>query len=123
MANTSLTLVKTWSAAGGSDDTSSTVVQWPGGVGQMVVKTTAGIFGGAETARVKFEMSPDDETTWVAIGGDSTLAADGCVNFDLNACDIRLTLSGSDGYFTLKGYLTETIKDGVWGKGIMHCPN
>ena len=112
MANTSLTLVKTWTGDG-----NSTVVQWPGGLGQMVV---SGTFGGGT---ITLEMSPDDETTWVTIGGESTVTANACVNFDLNACDLRLVLAGSDGSFSVKGYLTETIRDGVWGKGIMHCPN
>jgi len=112
MANTSLTKVKTWTADG-----NSTVVQWPGGLGQMVA---CGTWGGGT---ITLEMSPDDETTWLAIGGDSTVTTDACVNFDLNACDLRLVLAGSDGSFSLDGYLTETIRDGVWGKGIMHCPN
>ena len=111
MANTSLTLVKAWTA-----DASSTVVQWPGGVGQMVVD---GDFGGGT---ITLDMSPDDETTWVPIGGDSTVGADAVVNFDLNACDLRLTLAGSTSP-ALNGWLTETVKDGIWGKGIMHCPN
>ena len=111
MANSSLTKV----FDGVTTNSSSDSVDWPGGVGQMVVEGTWG--GGT----VKLQMSPDDGTTWVAIGGDASITADGVVNFDLNACDLRLNLSGSTAA-NLDGWLTETVKDGVWGKGIMHCP-
>jgi hypothetical protein len=111
MANSSLTKV----FDGVDADGNSSSFSWPGGVGQMVV---GGTFG---SGTVKLQMSPDDGTTWVAIGGDSTVTTDAVVNFDLNSCDIRLNLSGSSGA-DLDGWLTETVKDGIWGKGIMHCP-
>jgi len=111
MANSSLAQV----FDGVTADGNSSSVDWPGGVGQMVVEGTFG------SGTVKLQMSPDDGTTWVAIGGDSTVTADAVVNFDLNGCDIRLNLSGSSGA-DLNGWLTETVKDGIWGKGIMHCP-
>ena len=111
MANSSLTKV----FDGVTADGNSTALDWPGGVGQMVVEGTFG------SGTVKLQMSPDDGTTWVAIGGDATVTADAVVNFDLNGCDIRLNLSGSTGA-NLDGWLTETVKDGIWGKGIMHCP-
>tara|TARA_B100001750_G_scaffold172218_1_gene140460 strand:+ start:73 stop:414 length:342 start_codon:yes stop_codon:yes gene_type:complete len=112
MANTSLTQVFTGVTADGE----SAELNWPGGVGQMVVD---GTFGGGTVA---LEMSPDDGTTWVAIGGDASVTSDAVVNFDLNGCDIRLSLSGSSGA-NLNGWLTRTVSDGIWGKGIMHCPN
>ena len=111
MANSSLTKVFN----GVTTNSSSDSVNWPGGVGQMVVEGTFG------SGTVKLQMSPDDGTTWVAIGGDATVTADAVVNFDLNSCDIRLNLSGSTGA-NLDGWLTDTVKDGIWGKGIMHCP-
>jgi len=111
MANSSLTKV----FDGASADGNSTALNWPGGVGQMVV---SGTFGGGT---VKLQMSPDDGTTWVDVGGDSSVTAAAVVNFDLNGCDIRLNLSGSTGA-DLDGWLTETVQDGIWGKGIMHCP-
>ena len=111
MANSSFTKVFDGVSANGN----STALNWPGGVGQMVVEGTWG--GGT----VKLQVSPDDGTTWVAVGGDSTITADGVVNFDLNSCDIRLNLSGATAP-SLDGWLTETVNDGIWGKGIMHCP-
>jgi|TARA_R110000824_G_scaffold31783_5_gene103097 hypothetical protein len=111
MANTSLSKV----FDGVTADGNSTEVAWPGGVGQMVVE---GTWGGGTVA---LQMSPDDSVTWVAIGGDATITADGVVSFNLNGCDIRLNLSGSTGA-NINGWLTETVRDGIWGKGIMHCP-
>jgi hypothetical protein len=111
MANSSLTKV----FDGVTADGNSTALDWPGGVGQMVV---SGTFG---SGTVVLQVSPDDGTTWVTVGGDSTVTAAAVVNFDLNSCDIRLNLSGSSGA-DLDGWLTETVKDGIWGKGIMHCP-
>ena len=111
MANSSLK--KVFNAITADADSAS--LDWPGGVGQMVV---SGGFGGGTC---KLQMSPDDGTTWVDVGGDSSVTAAAVVNFDLNGCDIRLSLSGSTAP-TLSGWLTETVQDGIWGKGIMHCP-
>ena len=114
MANTSLTQVFT-----GADtlNQTSTELNWPGGIGQMVVDGTF------DTCTVELQMSPDDGTTWVPIGGDATVTEKAVVNFDLNGCDIRLELTSVGGSTSINGWLTRTVSDGIWGKGIMHCPN
>ena len=59
MANTSLKKI----FDGQTSDANSASEAWPGGVGQMV---GAGTWGGGT---LKIQMSPDDGTTWVDIGG------------------------------------------------------
>jgi len=65
----------------------STAYNWPGGIGQFIAE---GTWGGATC---KMQMSPDDGTTWIDVGSDVTLTADGIGNFELGACDIRASLT------------------------------
>ena len=69
----------------------STVYNFPGGVGQFMAAGTW------DSATLKLQMSPDEGTTWFDVGTDTTLTADGIGNFDLGVCDIRanLTVTGT----------------------------
>ena len=72
---------------GESTATQITVYNWPGGVGQFMAEGTW------DGATCKMQVSPDDGTTWIDVGSDVTLTADGIANFELGACDIRADLS------------------------------
>lgn len=78
----------------------------------------AGTFG---SGTVKLQMSPDDGSTWVDVGGDSSVTAAAVVNYSINACSLRLNLSGSSGA-SINAWLTEGSRDGVEGKGVMNSP-
>ena len=69
----------------------STVYNWPGGVGQFMADGTW------DSATLNMEMSPDEGTTWFEVGSDTNLTAKGLANFELGPCDIRanLTVTGT----------------------------
>lgn len=72
-------------------DASGDAIGWNGGEGTLVVWATA--FGGGT---VTLELSPDEGTTWIAVGTETTLTANGAAGFKLAAgVQIRATLSGS----------------------------
>ena len=79
---------------------SSSTQTWEGGLGHMFVSGTF------DSCTVALEVSPDDGTTWVAVGGDASLTAAGCVSFELNPCKVRLTLSSAGAATSIKGWLT-----------------
>ena len=78
----------------------------------------AGTFG---SGTVKLQLSPDDGTTWVDVGGDSSVTAAAVVNYSVNACSLRLNLSGSSGA-SINAWLTQSSRDEIEGKGVMDCP-
>lgn len=66
----------------------SETITWHGGTGTLVV---AGTFDGAT---VSLQCSPDNGTTWIAVGTDSTLTAAGVAVFQLSPGNLlRLDLS------------------------------
>lgn len=62
-------------------------VQWPGGRGVFMVGAT---WGGATIAL--HAKLPNG--TFVSVGTDTELTADGMAGFDLPACDIKAVVSG-----------------------------
>ncbi len=81
-------------------DGSSSAQTWEGGLGHMFVSGTF------DSCTVDLEVSPDDGTTWVAVGGDASLTAAGCVSFELNPCKVRLTVSSAGASTSINGWLT-----------------
>jgi hypothetical protein len=63
-------------------------VQWHGGVGQFDAWGTWG------SATLKLRYSPNDGTTWIDVGDDATLTADGGCAFELGPCLLRCEVSG-----------------------------
>ena len=51
-------------------------------------------------------MSPDDGTTWIDVGTDTTLTAEGIANFELGPCDIRANLSSVGGSTSVSAWMT-----------------
>ena len=75
-----------------STNSSGDAVQLTGGV------MTFAAWGTWDTATVTLEYSPDGGTTWIAVGSDTTLTADGVANFQLPAGTyIRATVSSVGG--------------------------
>ena len=73
---------------GQSANGNSSNLTWSGGFGTFVVEGTWG------SATAKLQMSPDNGTTWIDVGSDATLTADGMVNFQIAPCLLRVNLSG-----------------------------
>lgn len=83
-----------------SGNASTTAVNWGGGVGQFIATGTF------DTCTVKMQMSPDDGTTWIDVGSDTTLTAEGIANFELGPCDIRANLSSVGGSTSVSAWMT-----------------
>lgn len=60
---------------------------WRGGKGSLIVHATWG--GGT----VKLQMLAADNTTWIDVGTDTTLTADGGGNFELPAGQLRVNVA------------------------------
>lgn len=65
----------------------TTGVQWDGGKGSFVVHAT---FGGGT---VKLQYLSADATTWVDMGTDTTVTADGGGNFEIGRCQLRVNVA------------------------------
>ena len=63
-------------------------MDWPGGIGTFAV---VGTFGGAT---ITLEFLGPDGTTAVAIGGETTLLANGVANAEIAAGKVRAAVSG-----------------------------
>jgi hypothetical protein len=68
--------------------TPSTGTDWAGGRGVFSVPVAT--FGGGT---VKLQWSPDDGTTWLDVGTDTTLTAAGAGAFELPPCKIRVNIA------------------------------
>jgi len=99
----SLTQVLTAATSG-----SSATIQWYGGTGQLGVTGT----WGHDSLSVNLEWSPDDGTTWIAVGGDASFSAAGVVSFTLGSCDIRVTLDNPHASTSINAWITKTT--GQW---------
>lgn len=77
--------------AGGSTSTGS-AMSWPGGAGTFGA-TCAG-WNGANLS-LQFQPPGGDGTTWVAVGVDTSISANGGGNFNLPPCQIRAAISGA----------------------------
>ena len=81
MAVRPVTLLSNASATGDA-------AKWPGGRGTFMVDGTFG--GGTVTLSV---LGPDG-SSFVSVGEDAALTAEGVVNFDLPPCSIKAVVSG-----------------------------
>lgn len=64
---------------------------WPGGRGTFAVNASAW----AGTAKLQFRTKISGVTSsWIDAGADATFTADGGCNFELPACEIRVSVSG-----------------------------
>ena len=90
--------------ASGSSDS----VQWYGGTGQLAVDGT----WGHNSLKVNLEVSPDDGTTWIAVGGDASFSEAGIISFTLGSCDIRITLDNPHASTSIDAWITKT--SGQW---------
>lgn len=70
-------------------DGDSAVMYWPGGLGNF---SAAGTFG---SGTVTLKFSKDQGVTWLDVGAYTSLSAAGSGNFQLPACQLKATLSGS----------------------------
>lgn len=77
----------TYALAEGASATPTTDVVWPGGLGMFTAEATFG--GGTVTLQV---FSPNG--TWVTVGTDTTLSANGAAGFVLpNGARIRVAIA------------------------------
>lgn len=70
-------------------------VQWEGGKGSFIVHAT---FGGGT---VKLEYLSADGATWVAMGTDTTVTADGGGNFEIGRCQIRCNIATATAVYAI----------------------
>lgn len=70
-------------------------IQWPGGKGSFIVKATWG--GGT----VKLQYLSADATTWVDMGTDTTLTADGGGNFEIGKCQLRANVATATAVYAI----------------------
>ena len=68
---------------------SSTAFDWPGGKGTCVMQGTWA------TGTLTLYASVDNGTTYVSMGADAPLTANGIFGFDVCACKLRFTMSGA----------------------------
>jgi len=68
--------------------TSSNIV-WPGGLGTLIATGTF------SSATLTLQALASDNVTWVDVGADTTMTADGIGNFELGAMTLRLQVTGS----------------------------
>ena len=64
-------------------------VPWSVGKGQLTVQGTW------DGATVTLEATEDGGTTWIPVGDDTTMTANGKANFELASCTIRATVSSA----------------------------
>lgn len=86
-------LVSNASATGGA-------VPWIGGIG---VFTASATFGGGT---VKLQFLADDGTTWIDVGSNTTLIANGGGVFTLPPCSIRCNIATATAVFARVGEST-----------------
>jgi len=63
-------------------------VKWPGGRGTFAVD------GSFDGATVTLQMLGPDGSSYLSVGDDAALTAEGVVNFDLPPCHIRALVAG-----------------------------
>jgi hypothetical protein len=73
-----------------TSDTTSTVLDWHGGIGTFFAQGTFG------TATVSLETSFDGGTTWIAVE-NSSFTTTKATNFQLGNAKIRVRVAGSGG--------------------------
>ena len=81
-------------------DGSTSSLNWDGRTGQVAASGTW------DSATIQLEFSPDDGTTWISVGDEGKLSADGLFNFDLNPCNIRLTVASAGSSTSLNAWVT-----------------
>lgn len=64
------------------------VCRWPGGRGTFIVD------GSFDGATVTLSVLSPDGSSYVSVGTDAALSAEGVVNFDLPPCWIKAVVSG-----------------------------
>ena len=65
-------------------------VPWGGGRGVV-----SAICATWNSATATLEMRGPDDSTWISLGSDATLDANGAFEFELPVCHIRLAISGT----------------------------
>ena len=76
-----LTLLSNASATGSA-------VRWPGGRGTFMADGTFA------SATITLSVLGPDGSSYIAVGTDTTLTAEGCGNFDLPPCKLKAVVSG-----------------------------
>ena len=89
---------KVFTAQTANGSTSS--LNWDGRTGQVIASGTW------DSATLQLEVSPDDGTTWISIGDEGKLTDDGAFNFNLNPCNVRLTVVSAGASTSLNAWIT-----------------
>jgi len=89
---------KVFTAQTANGSTSS--LNWDGRTGQVIASGTW------DSATLQLEVSPDDGTTWISVGDEGKLSDSGAFNFDLNPCNVRLTVASAGGSTNLNAWIT-----------------
>tara|TARA_Y100000004_G_C8899258_1_gene405591 strand:- start:374 stop:685 length:312 start_codon:yes stop_codon:yes gene_type:complete len=79
---------------------STSSLNWDGGKGQVMASGTW------DSATLQLESSPDGGTTWISCGDECKLSDSGMFNFDLNPCNVRLTVASAGGSTSLNVWIT-----------------
>jgi hypothetical protein len=83
-----------------TSNTNSSTLDWDGGEGQVIASGTW------DSGKVSLEISPDSGTTWVSVGTDGELTADGVFSFRANPCKVRLAVSSAGASTSLNAWIT-----------------
>lgn len=91
-----------------TSNSNSTVYNFNGGEGQVVVSGTF------DTSTVTLQMSPDGGTTWVAVGASSTFTAAGAAGFSVHPCKLRINVASVDSSTSVSGWLSAEVADDLY---------
>lgn len=83
-----------------TSNANSSTLDWDGGEGQVIAAGTW------DSGKVSLEISPDGGTTFVAVGTDGELTADGVFSFRANPCKVRLVVSSAGASTSLNAWIT-----------------
>ncbi len=79
---------------------STSSLNWDGRTGQVAASGTW------DSATIQLEFSPDDGTTWISLGDECKLSDTGAFNFNLNPCNVRLTVASAGASTSLNAWIT-----------------
>ena len=84
-----------------TSNASTSAQTWEGRKGHGVASGTW------DTSNLQLEVSPDDGSTWISVGSEGNLTEDGAFSFDLNPCQLRLTLASVGSSTSINAWISK----------------